>query len=47
MTASVAAAQKAVRSSEAERKTRIGDLKAELERVEHLAARARALAGSS
>jgi hypothetical protein len=47
MTASVAAAQRAVRSSEAERNTRIGDLKAELERVEHLAGRARALAGSS
>ena len=43
MTASVVAAQRAVRSSEAERKTRIGDLKAELERVEHLSGRARAL----
>ncbi|HVL84908.1 MAG TPA: dynamin family protein [Pseudonocardia sp.] len=46
MTASVAAAQKAVRSTEAERATRIGDLEAELARVEHLAARARAMAGT-
>jgi hypothetical protein len=46
-TASVAAAQKAVRSSEAERAARVGDLKAELARVEHLAGRARALAGAS
>jgi hypothetical protein len=43
MTASVTAAQKAVRSSEAERAKRVGDLEAELERVEHLARRARAL----
>ena len=47
VTASVAAAQKAVRSSEAERAARVGDLKAELARVEHLAGRARALAGAS
>ena len=47
VTASVAAAQKAVRGSEAERAARVGDLKAELARVEHLAGRARALAGAS
>jgi hypothetical protein len=44
---SVAAAQRSVRATEAERTTRIGDLKAELDRVAHLAARARALVEQS
>ncbi|OLT03787.1 Isoniazid-inducible protein iniA [Pseudonocardia sp. CNS-004] len=47
MAGSVAAAQSAVKATQAERGTRIGDLKAELERVAHLAARARALAEAS
>jgi len=41
---SVAAAQNALRTTETERKKRIADLKAELERVEQLAGRARRLA---
>jgi hypothetical protein len=36
-----------VKATQAERGTRIGDLKAELERVAHLAARARTLAEAS
>ena len=47
MTESVTAAQGALRSTEAERTTRIGDLKAELVRVEALAERARTLAATS
>ena len=43
MAGSVAAAQSAVKATQAERGTRIGDLKAELERVAGLATRARAL----
>jgi hypothetical protein len=46
ITESVAAAQSAVRSTESERNKRVGDLKAELERVEGLAGRARALAAT-
>src|SRR5690606_22520287 len=44
---SVAAAQSALKATQAERDTRIGDLKAELERVAHLANRARALMEAS
>jgi hypothetical protein len=47
MAESVAAAQSAVKATQSERGTRIGDLKAELERVEHLANRARALMEAS
>lgn len=47
MTESLAAAQAAVNSTQAERDKRIADLKAELARVEALAAKARALAGST
>lgn len=46
MTESVVSAQSAVRATESERSRRIGDLKAELERVAALAADARRLAGS-
>jgi hypothetical protein len=46
MAQSVSAAQQAVRGTEAERTRRIGDLEAELDRVAHLAARARALVES-
>jgi hypothetical protein len=44
---SVAAAQGSVKATQAERSTRIGDLKAELDRVAHLAARARAMMEAS
>jgi hypothetical protein len=47
MVESVAAAQSAVKSTQAERGTRIGDLKAELDRVAHLADRARTLVEGS
>jgi len=47
LTGSVVAAQGALRSTEAERTTRITDLKAELARVEMLAARARKLVSTS
>jgi hypothetical protein len=47
MAESVAAAQSAVKATQAERGTRIGDLKAELDRVTHLADRARALMEAS
>lgn len=47
MAESVAAAQSAVKATQAERGTRIGDLKAELDRVAHLANRARTLMEAS
>ena len=47
MTESVAAAQAAVRTTDAERSARIADIRAELARVDALADRARALAGAS
>ena len=47
MAESVAAAQSAVKATQSERGTRIGDLKAELDRVAHLATRARALLEAS
>jgi hypothetical protein len=47
MAESVAAAQKSLKATQGERSTRIGDLKAELDRVANLAARARALMEAS
>jgi dynamin family protein len=47
MAESVAAAQSAVKATQSERGTRIGDLKAEIDRVTHLANRARALLEAS
>ena len=47
MAESVAAAQKSLKATQGERGTRIGDLKAELDRVANLAARARALMEAS
>jgi hypothetical protein len=47
MAESVAAAQRAVKATQSERGTRIGDLKAELDRVVHLSDRARALMEAS
>jgi hypothetical protein len=47
MAESVAAAQGAVKATQSERGTRIGDLKAELDRVANLSDRARALLEAS